>query len=680
MTAKFTLHRFPLLPVLLAYILGVLLQTFLLQFVSITPLWLLLFCCTILILLISRLRLFSKWLPALLLLVIVLLGSTLTATFDVRNDTKWFGHQHNHYEAFVIKIDENPKEKVRTVLLPSTVQFGLKDGLWHELKGKLQVYVYKNEALPHFKQGEQYIIPEALVPMTHNNNPGSFDFAKKQNREGLYYQCFLSHKQLMFSKSAKEPSWINKTRTHLLHQLDTFIKDPVTRSLTQATLLNEADNMDAQMQKDYSATGISHIIAISGMHVNLLFGLMVLPMFWIRDKRKFWIKYIVVLPFVWIYVALCNFPPSAVRAALGFSLITLTMLIKRPQNNIHLLSLNAFVLLLFNPMWLFHVGVQLSFLAVLSIFIFYPVIKKWYSSKYKILNLIWQTIAVSLAVQVLVFPLVIFYFHQFPIWFLVANVLAALFSVLQMGMAFCIMFFGVMKVNIVAIFIAFILETMTMNFNKIIAWLNAHSWDLSRSIPLDGMDYLLIMATIILLSIFWLRKQKIYLFLGLGFCLTFVVNLIFNEIIAVRQERIVVYAGTRQTGIDYIKGKTSWTYTDSIAENVEQYALKPAHLKFRINKVHQMQAQNAFWRMGEKQIAFINNGSSLPKAQVDVLILSKEADLQPETITEKLNKPFVVLDASWGRAASLRYATAIRKNGITVHNVQTDGAWWFYSK
>lgn len=684
MSANFNFHRFPLMPVLLVYIVGVLFQVFVLQISNANLLLILFAIYTLLLLFFAKFSGENKWgsmlLRSFLWLGVFGLGIMLTALHDVRNQSKWYGHESNQYEAYSVKIVESPKEKARTFLLPVEVQYGMKDDKWQQLNGRLQVYVYKSEALPNFQIGQQWLIPANVVAIKHNNNPGSFNFAEKQQKKGLYFQCFLNHQQLMLVQDSRHVSWISNTRAHLLHQLDTFITDPITRSLTQATLLNEADNMDAQMQKDYAATGISHIIAISGMHVNLLFGLMVLPFFWMKDKRKQWIKYLSVLPLVWLYVALCNFPPSAVRAALGFSLITISMLVKRPQNNIYLLCLNAFVLLLFNPMWLFHVGVQLSFLAVLSIFIFYPVLKKRYSSKWKILNWIWDTIAVSLAVQILVFPLVIFYFHQFPIWFLLANVMAALFSVLQMGMAFGIMLFGVMKLTAVAGFIAFVLERMTLGFNVIIAWLNAHSWDLSRSIPMDGADFVLIMICIVTLSIFFLRKQKLFLFIGLSFSVGFVLNLFFNDFKASKQQRIIVYASTRQTVVDVMKGKATWTYIDSLAENVDQFALRPAQLKFRISKVQQMPVENTFWLIGTKKIAMISDASQLPDTTIDVLILSNEADLQTAQIQASLGNPLIVLDGSWGRSVSIRYATRLREQGMAVHNTQSDGAWWFYAK
>lgn len=684
MTANWIPHRVPLLPVLLAYVAGVLVQVYFLQTGDLQVLWLSLSGLCLLLLPLSLFigtnLVLAKCVQALLLFASLLLGVTLTATFDIRNNDEWFGKTPERYESFIVEITESPKEKARTVLLPAKVKFGLRNGKWSPLCGQLPVYVYQHHALPHFQIGQRIIIPADVVPLRHNNNPGSFDLARKQQREGRYFQSFVSHSRISVIENGRSSSWLRRTRAHLLAQLDTYIHDPAARSIASATLLNEAGDMDPQMRKDYAATGISHIIVISGMHVNLLFGLIVLPLFWIRGKQRVWLKYLAALPFVWLYVALCDFPPSAVRAAVGFTLLTVALLSRRPQYNIHLLTLNAFLLLLCDPMWLFHIGVQLSFLAVLSIFIFYPVIRRWYSSRYIFIGLVWDTIAVSLSVQVLVFPLVIYYFHQFPIWFLPANLVAALFSLLQMTMAFGIMIFGVLKLSSLAYWTGLLLERLTRAFNTIISWFNAHSWDLSRQIPLDGVDYFLLMCCIILLSVHWLRKKISALLLGLGLVLIFVVNMILQNISASRQERIIVYAGMRQSCTMLIKGRSSWLYTDSLTEPMDQFALKPARLHFRVEQQEHRPLQNVLWRVGDKQIVFVHDSSNIPALVPDVFILSKDAAWPPEAIPDGFQRSLFVLDGSFGRSASLRYAKDMTSRGFKMHNVQTDGAWWHHAK
>ncbi len=678
----YNMQRLPLLPVLLAYTAGILLQIFLFQLVFRWT-YLLIAGTGLLLILVLLFKAkgfaqYSRLNLGMLLVLICFLGILNAAFNDVRSDARWLGRQPEQYTHLVLRLSAKPEEKVRTVLLPAELTSGLKEGRWVPLKGKIKVYVYKSDNMPDLIKGDRLLIPARLVPIVHNNNPGAFNFAQQQQRAGIYFQAFLSRDQLMVLPAARTQT--TTLRARLLSQLDTYITEPVTRSLTRATLFNEADDMDAQMQQDYANTGISHIIAISGMHVNMLFALFMLPLLWLKDKRKLWLKYLLVLPFVWLYSSLCNYPPSAVRAAIGFTLITLTIVLKRPQNNIHLLCINALILLIAEPMLLFHIGVQLSFLAVLSIFVFYPPIKKWYGSKYMILNLLWDTVAVSIAVQVLVFPLVLYYFHQFPVWFLVANCFAALFSVLQMGIAVLLMLTGTLKLVTVAAFLGEVLVLLTTHFNRLINWLNLHSPDLSRMIPLDTLDFWLLLLVIVLLAVFWLRKHLWALYAGLIAVFTFLLNLVLQDVMAAGQDRVIVYAGTRQSAVEHIKGKFSVLLIDSLTENSFKYAVQPARLKYRVKDSKLLPLQNTYWRLPGCSILFLHNADSLPVAKVDYLVLSKNTEARADEVLERLQPRQVILDGSFGRTASLRCAEALKQLGFSVHNTQTDGAWWYAEK
>ncbi len=679
----YNLQRLPLLPVLLVYIAGILLQSFLFQlafqrsYVLVAGVYL--FFLLVLQFKASRLTRYPSLNFSLLLPLVCFLGIINTAFNDIRSDEKWYGSQPEKYAHFALRLSAQPEEKARTILLPAEVTAGLKDGRWTSLSGKIKLYVYKSDSLPELIKDDRLLIPAKLVPITHNNNPGAFNFAQQQQRRGIYFQVFLSRDQLTVLPVAR-PHPTVPLRTRLLNQLDTYIKEPLTRSLTKATLFNEAGDMDAQMQQDYANTGISHIIAISGMHVNMLFALFMLPLLWLKDKRKLWLKYLLVLPLVWWYIALCNYPPSAVRAAVGFTLITLTVILRRPQDNIHLLSINALILLIAEPLLLFHIGVQLSFLAVLSIFIFYPPIKQWYGSKYILLNLLWDTIAVSLAVQVLVFPLVLYYFHQFPVWFLVANCFAALFSVLQMGFAVLLMLSGTLHLPVIAGFLGELLVWLTRNFNRLISGLNQYSPDLSRMIPLDALDFWLLSLMITLLAVFWLRKNLWSLYAGLIAAIIFLFNLLLQDLTASRQDRFIVYAGTRQSVIERIQGKSSVLLADSLTENNLKYAVQPARLKYRVKESRILPLKNTFWQFPGCSILFLQHADSLPDAKVDYLVLSKKVQADAAQVSEKLRPLQVILDGSFGRAASLKVAAKLEEQGFRVHNTQTQGAWWYAEK
>src|SRR5690606_12025703 len=188
-----------------------------------------------------------------------------------------------------------------------------------------------------------------------------------------------------------------------------------------------------------------------------------------------WVKYMAALPLIWIYVIVAGAPTSAVRAATMFSLLGIGFALQKNPNGVNQLLATAFVLLCVQPFWLYDVGFQLSFTAVLSIFLFYKWVYRWYSPVNKIARSLWAAVAVSIAAEVLVAPLVVYYFHLFPLQFIVANVLAYLFmSILLIGGMVLI---AVSPFYAIAHFVAAILTTVTTWFNNAIYLLQNLNFD-----------------------------------------------------------------------------------------------------------------------------------------------------------------------------------------------------------
>jgi hypothetical protein len=191
----YNMQRLPLLPVLLAYIAGILLQTFLFQ-LDFRWTYLLIAGTGLLLILVllfkaKRLAQYSRLNLGMLLVLICFLGTLNTAFNDVRSDARWLGRQPDQYSHLMLRLIAKPEEKARTVLLPAEAISGLKAGRWTSLSGKIKVYVYKNDRMPDLIKGDRLLIPARLVPITHNNNPGAFNFARQQQRNGIYFQVFF---------------------------------------------------------------------------------------------------------------------------------------------------------------------------------------------------------------------------------------------------------------------------------------------------------------------------------------------------------------------------------------------------------------------------------------------------------------------------------------------------------
>lgn len=610
-------------------------------------------------------------------LVIGLTAWALYVHQDIRQSPDWVGRRFGDFSAFQVQVLDTPLEKNTTYYIPVTVLAGRDQNGWHTLSGKVRLYVYKKDALALQGRGAIYQVPNELQLLQQNHNPFAVDFIGQQQRNGFYHQQFIAAEALRLIRTDNEHHTIDQTRNSILDALKQYIPDTLTSALAQATLLNEVSDEMSTVKDVYTQTGIMHIIAISGMHVNLLFMVLVLPFYSMRDPRKQWIKYVLVLPFVWFYIALCDYPPSAIRAAISFSVITMALCSRRRAEPLQLWAITAMVLLCINPAWLYHIGVQLSLLAVLSIILFYRPIRNWVSFSFTPLRLLWETVAMSLAVQVLVAPLIIYYFHQFPVWFLPANVLAAAFSTLLMILSLLIILFSAIQIPVIAFCCGKILVMCTKAFHALLHFLSRYTPDAASFLPLDTWDYLLLMISIIVLAVYFLRRYYPALPTGIGLLLLFVLNLMMQDFMATKQNGIIVYAAGKETLIESIAGRTAHTYsTQAITASAQEYILRPAHLGYRIRQEQALPLSDGVVQLSGKKIAWAD-ASVLDqlKPGMDVLIISGKAD--PEQVG-RLHPGKIILAGGNSRYGIQRLKTQLTALGSEVYTVAEQGAWIFF--
>jgi len=406
-----------------------------------------------------------------LILAFVFLGGAICYLQNDANNASWYGKYSDQAKALEIQLDEAPVDKPKTLLLKASVKAIQTNNKWIAAKGKLWVYVYKKSSPKQYTAGQTLIIPNELALIRSSGNPFAFDQSKYANRNGLYHQCFLSDdKILILNQNSSKQSQISHLRTSVQTAIRKNIEDTTTRSLMLAMVINDRTQLEPELVNAYSITGTAHIIAISGMHVILLASIILfiigkIPVEPIKNSKYLWAMLL-----VWIYIAITGFPPSAVRSAVMFSIYAIGNSLKRDSQQVNTWAASGFLLLCYNPYWLYDVGFQLSFLAVLSILLFTKSITEWWQPENYILGMLWKTIAVGISVQVLVFPLVIYYFNQFPLMGFIANIPAGLFSTILMigaiilivinGFGLSAIWFGKLLAFLTKVFHSFLFHTI----------------------------------------------------------------------------------------------------------------------------------------------------------------------------------------------------------------------------
>lgn len=622
---------------------------------------------------------YLKWIRSLLLISCFLFSALVVCYFnDVYHQKTWLGNHLEKTNTWMLVIKEEPLKKKKILTLPSQVLARNEDGTWKKTKGNMDVHIYLNDSMQNYKIGDRIVIPNQLVPILNSNNPFAFQQADYAQLQGKYFQAFLPESAVgLVSNENYQATFLSRTKTKILNTIYQNVKDSTTASLMAAVIVNERAQLDKDLWQDYSRTGVAHIVAISGMHITLFFSVLAYLLYWIRSRNKAWLKYLIILPLIWGYIAITGFPPSAVRAGVMFSLVSLALFARREQTLVNSLLATAFFILLFRPFWLFDVGFQLSFLSVLSIFIFYKPISRWWQPQNKILNYLWQIIALSISVQILLTPIVIYYFHQISIGSVIANVPAAIYSSVFMVLSLVLIVFGSLGLDMqwLGQFLAF----LTSGFHVFIQGFSALSPEYFHHLFLKKWEFWLCMLAIVFGAIFAFRKNKLSFVLASSFALAFFVSIAVRTFQWKKQSHFIVYNANKKSLMSHIKSRQNWLFApQGIDENDRKYILNLAQIGYGIAQENWIDSTCPVLTCQGQKILILNQNFSVSSQAifpVDVLVVSEAVAFNPDLWIQTFQPKKIILDGSIKRYKAQAWKEALEELQIPVHWVLEDGAW-----
>ena len=226
-----------------------------------------------------------------------------------------------------------------------------------------------------------------------------------------------------------EPSRIERTQQYFLHQRTLLLERLRSAGLSDdqyavvaAMALGDKSTLTHQLKETYSKTGASHILALSGLHLGIIYALLSML---VVGRRWQMITQVAIILSIWAFVFLVGMSASVVRSAVMLTVYALLAIGHRRKMSVNTLAFTAIIMLLVTPKALFDVGFQMSFMAVFSILLFVPLFYRPFSAEYlmthRLVSWLWGMVAVSIAAQIGVAPLIAYYFGRFSCYFLLTN-------------------------------------------------------------------------------------------------------------------------------------------------------------------------------------------------------------------------------------------------------------------
>ncbi len=326
---------------------------------------------------------------------------------DILNPSHFSKYTSKYIEVRIIEPLLERKKSYKG--LAEVVEVVDSNGISHKCIGKLAIYFQKDSSvISGIHYGDILLLRSNYKEAQPPQNPYEFNYKRYLAFNNIYHQSYLrlgdfiktgiSKKNFLFEFSYTAQQYFKDV-------LNKYVESKTEVAVSQALLYGYDDDIDADVVKAYSNTGTLHVLAVSGMHVGIIFWIISKLLIFLDKKR--WgkiLKAIISIVLLWIYSLLCGFSPSILRATVMFSFMIVGKLFKRDVNIYNTLATSAFVILIFDTNIIANVGFQLSYLAVLGIVTFQKTIYNWYQPKYWLVDQIWSITAVSIAAQIATFP------------------------------------------------------------------------------------------------------------------------------------------------------------------------------------------------------------------------------------------------------------------------------------
>jgi competence protein ComEC len=463
----------------------------------------------------------------------------------------------------------------------------------HLIDEKILLYSSDSSANAKIEPGCEIYFGAHLFEISNNNNPGEFNFKRYMNRKGVRYQAYVKE-NIVISK-AKRYGLLTTAlniRTKLMNLYHDAGINGDEYAVLGALTLGDQNYISNEVKSYFSSSGAMHVLSVSGLHIAIIFVVLEFLLRPLNKRKKLkGVKVVLLLGFLWIYAFITGLAPCVLRSTSMFSFLVIAQNFNKRTNAYNTLAVSAFLLLLLNPLNLFDVGFQLSYLAVFSILFFQPHLSSLYNPKNAVSKYISELVTVSIAAQVGTTPVCIFYFNQFPTYFLLSNliVVPAAAIILYLGM----LFFAVSFIPYLSDGIAFALKYLTMGLNYSVKTVEALPGSVIEGITISLLAVGLLYLLIVSFSYYLIAKRSNPLLLSLStFALLLLLN-ISSWIKSATQERIIIYNNRTTPLISYIDGKNHyyWSASDSLVRYSKEM-LKGASEKYRTYKPVDIEGNN----------------------------------------------------------------------------------------
>jgi competence protein ComEC len=600
--------------------------------------------------------------------------------------------KENHYLTapeeivyYEVLINRYTEQKERSWKVEGKV-LRVNTGRWENKQGKIILYFSKADFQTPFRYGDVLLVKGSPDMVNEPNNPGEFNYKRYLGFRNIYHQHFLRKDDVLYLRNAPKSTIMNyalAARVWAEKTLNRYVDGEREQAIASALILGVTDGLDNELLNAYAATGAMHVLAVSGLHISIIYMLLMWifkPMLKLQGGE--WFLAIASLLVLWGYAFVTGLSPSVLRAVTMFSFMAIARPMGKSTNIYNTLAASAFCILLFDPFLIMSVGFQLSYLAVIGIVYFQPGLYDLWAPKMRLMDEVWKITCVSIAAQIATFGLGLLYFHQFPNYFMISNLFV-------IPIAFVVLIAGIV-VLAVSFFsaLASVLGWILMWSIKVMNWLvfvvESFPFSLIEDIYITTYQCWLLGIMIVAFSLLFRERRFNHFLIAFGIAILVSWTQWFHFKEEVTIEKLIIYNVKGHFAMDLISKGQTFFVTDSLLlkdENKIRFHIRPNRLISGVNKVLDNTIPIRKVTGGRilqwKELHILNiehKDFSIPEGLLFDLIIISNNSVRDLTVLKTHFSNKLILDSTNSYFYSKRLKDDAMRLTIPFHAVVVDGA------
>jgi competence protein ComEC len=556
-----------------------------------------------------------------------------------------------------------------------------------------EALIYFSEKIPQaakLKPGDELVIAADFLEVKNSSNPHCFDFKQYLFNRGITHQAYIwdsvSYKKISEQKLSPLIQYAMNSRGRCLEILKKYTKKEESLGVISALILGYRNNVSQDTYSAFSDTGAIHILAVSGMHLTLLVSALIWVLSFIRIKSSSF-KLIILLGSIWFFTLLTGSGSAIIRAAV---MLTIILYAKEKGKAFNLYNVLAFVclaMLLYEPGQIFQAGFQFSVAAILSIIFFQPIVTKLYFSHIPPLQFIWNLIATSIAAQVLVVPLTIFFFHKLPIYFILSGIVPVVISTLAMYLGIIVIIVEMLNLEFLNLIFGPILEALTDIFVMSVEWIRSLPFCSLNDLSFSTLEFFLCYIFIIFLMISLKLKNKITPSLTL-LSLTILIYQISSRIYNSKNlNGIIIYDANKADQIDFFEGRNVYSLSNSSFDQSEASFIYQNNRIFHFTKKiipintkmdtilsPAFKIKNNFMQFQNKTLLILDKTENviINDYQTDIVIITNNCTYTKDIVFNK--KAQYIIDKNFTASKRQKWILELTNQNVNYIDISKNGA------